>query len=505
MSAPALRRERRSFAEREVSWLDAHAGERAWHLLRYVDEVSAGDGREHVVALVGDELRTLDSCRRWLGTKAGDAGELPEGWRGDGHYLRPPAPIFRFRHDDGRRLTVLRAAAWWGEGDYTADDAALAWGRLSELVAGNFDEGRVLLTPATTGRYLLLRSITFGRSWPTLDDELQELIRSTSGQGRIQHFDHGAGDELVDLVAYDARLAYAACATELGAGAPVRDRVDDYAGQQRGRYLVDVTVPRDWSRACSCGAPGHPGIGLLPNASNTGAWEYPANPGATFATWCDGAELRVALDHGWRVTIRERLLFPWPPYPALTRRSGQPTKRGPLDVWAPRLAALRAAAAAGDPMVASALRAIVLTGIGAMHGRGHRTTHVVGIDDAGELPADVDDVERVDDWLVYTEGERDAAKWAAMSHPEWSAAIWGRARARLLDAPGAERVRTGALHVPASTVLAFRTDAIWLVGHDPEWRDDGRVGRYRRAAVLPRVELPRSARQLDQIRKARKP
>lgn len=497
MSATELRRERRSFAEREVVWLPAPApGEGARELLKLDDELHAGTPGERVVGFLGDRLRTLEDCRRWL-----QAAQLPEGWHPDGHYLRPPAPLFRFHHDDGRRLTVMRGATWWGEGDHRVLEAVEAWHLLGELVAAHFDEGRLLTTPASTGRYLLMRSITFGRSWPVLEDDTQELIRATSGQGRIQHFDRGDVSSTT-VVGYDARLAYAAVATELGAGVPVHDTTDEYAGYQRGRYRVRARVPRDWPNACQCGAPGHGTIGLLPCAEHDGSWSWPAGPGEVFTTWVDSSELHVALAHGWGVTILERLLFPMPPYPALTRRSGQPTKRGPLDAWAPKLAALRAAHQEANPMVANALRMIVLTGIGALHGRGHASTHVVDIDQAGEVPADVTDVERVDDWLVYVEGADDAARWAAMSHPEWSAAIWGRARARLLDAPGRSRTdRTGALHVPARSVLAFRTDAIWLWGHDPRWHDDGRLGRYRRAHVLERVALPHTSRELDQLRK----
>lgn len=496
MSAPALRRGRRQFAEREVEWAELYEGERAFHVLKLDDELHAGDGRERVVAVLGPALRTLAQCRQWL-----QGAGLPEGWAGDGHYLRPPAPVFRFRHSDGRRLTVLRAAAWWGEGDYTTVDAAAAWERLGELIRGHFDEGRLLLTPATTGRYLLLRCVAFGREWPALDDELQELIRSTSGQGRIQHFAREL-EGPVDLFAYDARLAYVACCTELGAGVPERDTVNEYAGHRRGRYRVRATVPADWPVACRCGASGHAGIGLLPNATNRGGWEYPAEPRRTFDAWVDGAELRVALEHGWRVEVLERILYPWPPYPPLTRKSGQTSKRGPLDAWGSKLAMLRAHAERDDPLVANALRMVVLTGIGALQGRGHRTTHVVNIDEAHTLPAVVDDVERVDDWLVYEEGADDAAKWGAMSHPEWAAAIWGRARARLLDAPGWTRQeRTGALHVPAESIVAFRTDAVWLARDDPRWRDDGRLGRYRRAAHLVNVPYPNTALELDTLRR----
>lgn len=49
------------------------------------------------------------------------------------------------------------------------------------------------------------------------------------------------------------------------------------------------------------------------------------------------------------------------------------------------------------------------------------------------------------------------------AHPEWSAAIWSAARAALLT----QRHRdddtyAGALHTPPHTVVAFRTDALYL-------------------------------------------
>jgi hypothetical protein len=64
------------------------------------------------------------------------------------------------------------------------------------------------------------------------------------------------------------------------------------------------------------------------------------------------------------------------------------------------------------------------------------------------------------------------------SHPEWSAEMWGRCRARLLSSPAVGGVRTGALHVPPGSVIGLRTDGLTLVG-DPGWPDDGAPGRFR--------------------------
>jgi len=379
------------------------------------------------------------------------AAVLPFPWRSDpkrGHYLEGQFPIYRLVRGDGRRVEILRAAMWFGDAEPEA--CAAAWAELRSDVARRYTAGTLLSTPASTGRYLLTQTIPFERSWPTLDADTQQLIRSTSGQGRIEIFDRGP--ELPQLVEYDGRFMYAGLLWGLAGGVPVRDSVDEYAGQQRGRYRVTVTVPADWAH-----------VGILATKNDRGGWSWPSSPREQFTTWADGAELGLAIEHGWRVRIHERML--WPAY----------TVKGPLDAWGDRMRKSYAQHRDASPLVARAVRAMALQTIGAFQGRAHRTTR---IGTAEQVPADAANLRLEGDVMLWGEGTEQA--WPEMAHPEWSAAIWARARVRLLDAPtGTKGRRAGALHVPASSVLAFRTDAVYLTA-DPGWPDDGAVGRLRR-------------------------
>lgn len=435
--------------------------------------------------LVGDVPGVgVDGLRSWAMPE-----RLPDGWEHGRHYLEMPNPVLRYVQG-GREVEVLRVASWLGEADYTVKEAAQAMRLVRAELEARFDEGRMLSTPATTGRYLIGRTVPFSSGWPVLTDELQDLIRSTSGQGRIELLPRSG--ELPGLYEYDGRLMYAALCWGLSGGAPVRDTADEYAGYTRGRYRVRFTVPGDWDERCDpkCGMPGHAGIGLLGVTDDDDGWRFPSSPGETGETWCDGAELHVALAHGWKVEIRERLL--WPDTPT----------RGPLDTWAERLVAARQAAeeAAETPAVAAlarnAVRAVILHGIGALHGRPHKVSRAVPIDHGDAVPLDVLDTVRPEgDWLLWTEGSDQA--WPEMSHPEWSAAIWARARARLLSGPtGIAAMRSGALHVWPQHVVAFRTDALYL-DRDPCWPDDGKPGRYRlKRAVTDPVAAPQDWHEL---------
>lgn len=426
------------------------------------------------------------------------------GWAAGSHYLTLPAPVLRFRRDSGATLEVHRAASYFGEGDYTPTQAAEARNLLRALVRGAFNEGEVLTTPASTGRYLLARSISGDREWPVLSEETQDYIRAPRGQGRVEMLGRtGEGP----LVQYDARLAYGALCGSLPCGEPRRDTVDLFGGwRAAGRYRVRFGVPRRWERECECGAPGHAGIGILP-VRDDDRWTWPSAPGATGVAWCDAREVAIALAHGWRVQILERLLYPMPPYPPATRANGQATKRGPLDAWATKLAGLRRIDARRDlgvpgELVNQALRSILLFGIGALNGTPRRITHSVSREEAtaGAIPATATDVLPLGDRFVWT--EREPAAWPEMSHPEWTSTIWGRARAALLDCATPGGGRAGMLSVPAETVVGCFTDALYMSA-DPGWADDGRVGRFRRVWADPaNLPLPVTALELRR-RKAR--
>jgi hypothetical protein len=415
-----------------------------------------GEGVE-VAHLIGERpARSRAGVLEWA------TGTLPEGWRqaDGGHYVEGAAPVLRYVAPDGRRVELHRAAAWYGERENMTPASCAAGHELlaAVLVGVMGSEAKLLATPSATGRYLLLRSIPHGTEWPVLPVDLQDELRATSGQGRIELFP-SAGDELPELVEVDARLAYLGSCGGLGAGVPVRDTVPEYGGQQRGRYLATFTVPAGWD-----------GPGLLGVAEADGyGWRWPAEPGEQGRGWWDGVEVGLALAQGWHVTIHERLL-----YPAYNGR-------GPLDTWQRKLTtALGAIGESAEPvevreLARAGLRAIVLHTIGALHGRGHKLTR--WSPRADDVPADAGDLRAEAGAYVWSETSGQA--WPEMAHPEWSTAIWARARARLLDGPtGAKGVRAGMLHVERRQLVACRTDAIYLTG-DPGWPDGGRPGHYR--------------------------
>lgn len=388
---------------------------------------------------------------------------VPEHWRADRHYY-DGSPVMRYvRPADGRRVELHAAAVWYGAGRYTAGQAADAFDVLGAGVRRAFGYDVALLaTPATLGRELFLRTIPAERAYPVLDDDEQQLLRDTSGQGRIELLPPAAA-ELPALWEYDGRLMYAALCWGLPDGPPDRvadDVLDDIDEHAPSWQRVAVQVPRDWRQR----------FGLLGFRDEFG-WSYPCEPAQTFTTWAGGAEVLLARRHGWRVdTLRA---FVWP------ARTG---RRGPLDTWAAKLVRLRAdvarhAAEAGHgaevvALARNAVRALLLHGIGAFHGAPHRVTRSAHVLDAYTVPEGVRP--RLEgEYLIWAEHR--AAAWPALSHPEWSSTIWSRARARLLSAP----LHTGALHRDAGDVIAFRTDAVYLTAQQRRWRDDGTVGRYR--------------------------
>lgn len=406
---------------------------------------------------------------------------LPEGWdhAPAGHYLHGQNPVWRFTRG-GRTVEVHRAAGYLGDGAYTVGQAREAMGLVDDQLR---EWGTKLLASAsTTGRAVLERTIPPG-DWPCLDDEHQDLIRSTSGQGRWQPSATGGtlvepGTPLRGLHEYDGRFMYAALCWGLGAGPATLDDGDQWEGQRRGRYLVEWEAPEGW-----------PGPGILPEPIPGGgprAWSYPLRGRG----WCDGSEVHLALSQRWRVTIRRRLLL----------ADNKPT-RDPLRAWADRMVAAREAVTHEDPEVVrlarNAWRAMTLFTIGTLHGREHTVTRVAPLAESRRAPgtATLDG-----DHLVWSEPTGRA--WPAMSHPEWSSAIWARARVRLLAGPS----QVGALHVqPGNRVVGFRTDAVYLERREPRWEanDDGRPGRLvYQGGTDNGVEAPATSAELLTIRGA---
>lgn len=404
--------------------------------------------------------------------------DLPDGWEvsRQGHYLHDPMlPTLRFAHESGGRVTVMRAAAWWGETDADAETCAAAWRGLGLALdrVRAFAGAGLADTPATTGRALWLRTIPEGKAYPVLSDEYRELIQSTSGQGRIE-LRPPAVDQVPGFSYLDGRFMYAALTYGMPVGEPTRwtgeqvDALDAAAFQKvirgRGRWRITVTVPEGWE---------HVGLFMAPDGS--GGWRYPSTPGETFTTWADGSEVWVGLTQvpSWEPVIHE----------GITWAEGKPldTWRAHLvDVW--RTASDAAAGgnvAAG--LAARAVRSIVLYALGAFAARTHNTTGSCSAETPELVPDNVvpGSVTRVGDSLVWEVPGALNAWSAATAHPEWSATVWARARTRLLTGKGAEGQQIGALHLPADRVIAFATDALYLAGEPPAWSDDGEPGRFR--------------------------
>lgn len=402
---------------------------------------------------------------------------LPADWTAQGHYLADPTmPTLRFKNKQtGKRVTIIHAGQWFGPDVtlHTAQTVAEAWAGLeTNLTRVPAWAGIVGLadTPATTGRALWARTIP-AAGWAQPSDEIQQLIRHTTGQGRIEVM-KPAADTIPAFTVMDGRLMYASLTHSMPVGKPrlwtgVEVEALDARGwtnlvRGRGRWRVSFEVPAGWEH-----------VGLIPRWTGQG-WEYPRDPGRRFTTWADGAEIWTAVEAGWNPQIHEGISW---------------AEGKPLDRWTRELtrihAAAEQAAAAGNAaagLASKAIRAIILHAIGAFASRGHDTTHIVKTQDSHAIPAGAE-VHHAGANLIYTQAN-DQTDWAAgLSHPEWAATIWARARNRLLTGRGVENQRTGALTLPPSQIVGFATDAIYLT-EPVQWADDGRAGRLRHKGTL---------------------
>ena len=444
------------------------------------------------------------------------------GWSAGGHWLSSP-PTGRFTHDiTGRKLEVRLASEWFTSPDasLTPDEARQAWVATSEALKSVARDAELLKSPAATGTQLWAQSLPRTLDPEPLDPETAELLHRTAGQHRIEHLTTGAGAcacgscrPLVDVgeqprggFAYvDGRFMYAALCRELGTG-PARRLTGEQAEEllesnpyARARFHVRFTVREGWDT-----------LGLLPVAHEDAdeGWHYPNVPGAHGETWVDGVELKIALDQGWGIEFLDGIEF---------------TKARVLDTWADRLRRARERLAGAQDLpptvraaAVSAMRAILIQGIGAFASRGRETTQVVW--SAREVPpAAASTLVRYGEAFVFrTRAARPQGQAAALYRPELAAQVWSRGRARVLECPTALSKRLpgvglaslgGALEVDPATLLAVNGDAIYTT-EVPGWSlpvsvgggDDGDVGRMRLQGWLPAVKLPTTAAERNRLR-----
>lgn len=451
--------------QRRSVWLPVNPSTSLAAVLERCPSPAAG---ETVVGYLVGQLPgqgTRDEVGRW-------AFAPPPGWSSGDHLLHDGEWILRYRLEaSGGEVELHRGSVWFAKADgrYTARQAADAAALLLEVIRDVWDKPDLpwLATPSTFGRDLWLRSIGPTAEYPTLPDELQRLIRSTSGQGRWQTPGERAGVHLAEQPAtipglwhYDMRLGYAGMLSKLSVGPWTHDDRPDWEPYLRGRFRVAFEVPDGWAH-----------VGLLPvKADDRRTWLYPNAPGEVYESWCDGAELAIAHRHGWRFRVLERIVG----------REGSP-----LDAFRKRFVKVREQLAArhrDQPIEAAlaekAARVVILHTVGGMHGAPHRVTRSLPDHRRRDIPADArGSLTRVGDVWVWTEQAR--TRWPETSHPEWSTAVYARCRARILEHRG-----TGALALEYGQVLAIHQDAIYTTA-PTGWVDDGRVGTLRLEHARP--------------------
>lgn len=416
------------------------------------------------------------------------------GWVPGTHWLKDP-PVGRFTLDANTarppKVEIHTCRAWFGTDNLTPAQALDTWRALTHVL-GNVSRGRCkpLLSPARTAMDLWAASLPDGLEVGIQEPDVAAVIHATSGQHHIEHL-AGEGNcqcgqcrplataDKIGQVAYiDGRFMYAALGKDLGCDTARMMTMSEAADlwrenpYARARYHVRVTVPDTWEH-----------VGILGQQLDTGeGWHYPNVPGARFDTWADSAEVHLAASHGWDVHVLEGIDY-------------GPKSRC-LNAWSDRLVRGRTETTTCHPeplvqqLVAGALRAILITGIGQFASRGRDTTRVAS--DPKTIPAEAAPtaVRHGDVWAYDVPGGIPEGGHRVTYQPGIASQIWGRARTRVLQAK-ANGQRTGVLALPPSSVIGIQGDAVytsvlptWCLPTARGGADDGKPGRLRLKGYL---------------------
>ncbi|MEJ8653737.1 hypothetical protein WKI65_38245 [Streptomyces sp. MS1.AVA.3] len=451
-----------------------------------------------------------DSVAAWLNAPserwATDVGRGRD--RLAGHFVHARQPVGRYMRagaDRNAEHVEIRSMGEWF--DPAGADPALvrdAFRLLWQELRKHWSDAVLMGSPSQTGRDLWTRTIPTKGKWaggyPVLSEELRGLLHATAGQGRTELIRAPrVPDQLPGLVEYDRTFAYAKHTWKSPVGAPRRITAAAFAGMsgdeqvkalmQCSHWHIKVTIPAGWEH-----------VGLLPApAPGDRNWHYPATPGATFTTWAGGAEVYTALTNPlspWRIEILDGLVW----------EEGKV-----IDDWAKKLKTAWGTLTAmsqlhGDDhqraaayLASRGIRSILLYGIGAFAQRPRMVTGSTPADRPGELPDGVEILGQEGDLITWQRAagfSRDPN-----AHPELAAGVWSGARAALLDMNMREdSVRVGALHVPAGSVVAFRTDAVYLTA-PAGWPYHGNPGEYLLKGHLPGpVAAPATEEELLALR-----
>ncbi|WSN72619.1 Mucin-19 (plasmid) [Streptomyces sp. NBC_01361] len=436
-----------------------------------------------------------DAVAEWLN------GPLPEGWqvessrgkdRQAGHLVHPRNPVGRWQRGKDQHTEIRSVGEWFDAAGADPATVRSAFVELWKALHRHWDDVVLMGSPSQTGRDLWSRTIPAkaGARWadgfPVMSQEIRGLLHATAGQGRTELITPPRVPERVPgWYEADRTFAYAKHTWTSGVGVPQRVTAAAFAAMTSkdqanalfspSHWQVRVTIPRDWNH-----------VGLLPApAPGERSWHYPFEGGRTFTTWAGGPEINLALRNPlqpWKVEILDGLVW---------------EKGDPLKDWSNKLKdawrSLRALAEfhgeeqqrQAARLASRAVRSILLYGIGTFAQRPRITTGSIELGAGGEVP-EIPDGARLtglSDTHVTWERNSGFAR-DPYAHPEWAAGVWSSARAALLDGPTGSKdpatgkpARAGALHLPAGSILAFRTDAVYSSVR-PEWPYSGEPGDY---------------------------
>ncbi|MEU8708678.1 Mucin-19 [Streptomyces sp. NPDC048565] len=509
---------------RQMAFLDAATGVLVWHggtLTCDLGRAGVADILNAVYSTVPQDVERIyitagdpwhrnaeshqflrDAVAEWLN------GPLPEGWqveasrgkdRQAGHLVHPRNPVGRWQRGKEQHTEIRSVGEWFdpkGADPATVREAFIAlWKALHE----HWKDVVLMGSPSQTGRDLWSRTIPAkeGAQWadgyPVMSQEIRGLLHATAGQGRTELISPPRVPERVPgWYEVDRTFAYAKHTWMSGVGVPQRLSAARFAALSEkeqsnalfspSHWQIRVTVPEGWDH-----------VGLLPvPGGGDSPWHYPDQAGRTFTTWAGGAEVNLALRNPiqpWRIEILDGLVW---------------QKGDPLKDWADKLKdawrRLRAQSELhGDErqrtaaaLASRAVRSILLYGIGTFAQRPQITTGSIQLSTGGDVP-EIPDGSRLTGMTdTHVTWERNAGfSRNQYAHPEWSAGVWSAARAALLSGPSGAKdpatgkpAKAGALHLPAGSILAFRTDAIYSSVR-PEWPYTGEPGDYLLKGAMP--------------------
>lgn len=369
------------------------------------------------------------------------------------------------------RSRVVRTRWGWGGSPGSAAEAADAVRQLLAVADAARPSGRAWpaavwsSAPGTFAGWLWLRTMSDAATIPApVTGELVDVW--SGGQGRVEWFPGVDPAGPVPMQVWDARAQYPSLLGEI----PLVSEWQTRSGDAPARAAKRRPPGRYWVRWTGCDR-----LGVIPVPGRNGRWTWPAAGEA----WADPWEIHL-IEAGivqGRIEDISRCVIPsriaHPDCLRAVRSILDPTRPGLLGRMG-RTALVHLVGKLGTLRPGSSEERIPAGATPPAGWEPNETTRLEGDEIVTIRPRPTSTVQR------------------ALQQLPVASTVWGRARARLVDSPGADGTRTGAAHLPPGVLAAMRTDALWIVGHEPGWMDDGRPGRLRLLDTVTVTSWPRS-------------